>query len=93
MSVRYLTIRKFATESGYTEKAIRNKLHDGTWEEGYVWRRAPDGRILIDTVGYEAWVETAQANDALGRARQALAKSLALTGALNSGSPRLPKLT
>jgi hypothetical protein len=25
--------------------------------EGQVWRRAPDGRILIDMEGYRRWVE------------------------------------
>jgi len=92
MSVRYLTIRKFAAESGYTENAIRAKIHRGVWREGEVWINAPDGRQLIDTKGYESWVETAQATDALKKARQALAKSLARTGPLSPGSPRLPKL-
>jgi hypothetical protein len=56
--MRYLTIRKFSSESGYTEAAVRSKIQDGTWLEDRVWRRAPDRRILIDVEGYEAWVET-----------------------------------
>jgi len=55
--MRYLTIRKFASESGYTEAAVRSKIADGTWVKDQVWRHAPDGRVLIDVVGYEAWVE------------------------------------
>lgn len=55
--MRYLTIRKFSNESGYTEAAIRSKIADGTWLKDYVWRKAPDGRVLIDVDGYEAWVE------------------------------------
>ena len=55
--MRYVTIRKFSSESGYTEAAIRAKIQDGTWMKDYVWRKAPDGRILIDVEGYEAWVE------------------------------------
>lgn len=55
--MRYLTIRKFSTESGYTEAAVRSKIADGTWVEDQVWRHAPDGRVLIDVIGYEAWVE------------------------------------
>jgi len=55
--MRYLTIRKFSSESGYTEAAIRAKIQDGTWMKDYVWQKAPDGRILIDVEGYEAWVE------------------------------------
>lgn len=55
--MRYLTIRKFSSESGYTEAAVRAKIADGTWLKDYVWRKAPDGRVLIDVIGYEAWVE------------------------------------
>jgi hypothetical protein len=55
--LRYLTIPKFAAESGYTEDAIRSKIRDGVWAEGAVWHRAPDNRILIDVLGFEKWVE------------------------------------
>lgn len=55
--MRYVTVRKFSSESGYTEAAIRSKIADGTWGKDYVWRKAPDGRVLIDVEGYEAWVE------------------------------------
>lgn len=55
--LRYLTIRKFATESGYSENAVRSKIHDGIWREGQEWKRAPDGRVLIDVEGYQRWVE------------------------------------
>ncbi|MCU0089974.1 excisionase [Pseudomonas koreensis] len=55
--MRYLTVRKFASESGYTEAAVRSKIADGTWIGDQVWRHAPDGRVLIDVIGFEAWVE------------------------------------
>jgi len=55
--MRYLTVRKFSSESGYTEAAVRSKIADGTWVKDQVWRKAPDGRVLIDVKGYEAWVE------------------------------------
>ncbi len=54
MPVRYLTIQKFASESGYTPAAVQAKIKDGIWPEGTVWRKAPDGRILIDSLGYES---------------------------------------
>lgn len=54
--LRHVTISKFATESGYTENAIRMKIKNGVWLEGVVWIKSPDGRILIDTEGYEKWV-------------------------------------
>lgn len=55
--MRYMTIRKFASESGYSEDAIRSKIRDGIWRLGEIWYKAPDGRTLIDTEGYESWVE------------------------------------
>ncbi len=56
-SLRYLTIKKFAAESGYTEDAIRSKIKNGVWLMGRVWVKSPDGRVLIDVQGYERWVE------------------------------------
>lgn len=56
--IRYMTIPKFAAETGYTEDAIRTKIRDGIWPKGQVWIKAPDNRILIDVQGYEKWVET-----------------------------------
>lgn len=55
--LRYLTIPKFAELSGYTPAAIRSKIRDAIWREGQEWRRAPDGRILVDVDGYHRWVE------------------------------------
>jgi hypothetical protein len=55
--LRYVTVKKFAAESGYTEDAIRAKLKNGVWLEGQIWRKAPDGRNLIDVQAYERWVE------------------------------------
>ena len=59
--IRYVTIPKFATESGYTENAIRSKIRDGIWREGQEWKRAPDGRVLVDVDGYHRWVEMGSA--------------------------------
>ncbi len=58
----YITISKFATESGYSEHAIRTKIRDLIWcEANGVVAKAPDGRVLISTKGYEKWVEMGQA--------------------------------
>jgi hypothetical protein len=57
--VRFVTIDKHALESGYTQHAIRAKIRDGVWREGEVWVKAPDGRILIDAEGYDAWAASA----------------------------------
>lgn len=59
--LRYVTISKFATESGYSEDAIRTKIRDGIWREGQEWRKAPDGRVLVDVEGYYRWVEAGKA--------------------------------
>lgn len=53
--IRYVTVRRFSEASGYTEHAIRTKIRDGVWREGQEWVKAPDGRILIDAEGYNAW--------------------------------------
>lgn len=53
--LRYVTIKKFAELSGYTEDAIRSKIQRGDWLEGAVFIKAPDGRNLIDLEGFEKW--------------------------------------
>ena len=56
---RYVLLPVAALATGYTVKAMERKIERGDWVEGKVWRRAPDGRILIDLVGYHKWVENA----------------------------------
>jgi hypothetical protein len=53
----YLTIEKFAIESGYTAGAIRAKIKEGVWSEGYQYIRAPDSRVLVSVEGFEKWAE------------------------------------
>jgi hypothetical protein len=55
--INWVTIRRFSELSGYTEDAVRSKIADGTWLSGWVWRKAPDGRILVSIRGYEEWAE------------------------------------
>lgn len=54
--MQYVTIKKFSEMSGYTPDAIKSKIKRGDWIQGHVWRKAPDGRTLIDTGGYDNWV-------------------------------------
>lgn len=56
---RYVLLPLANTVTGYTVKAMERKIERGDWIEGKVWRRAPDGHILIDLVGYENWVKSA----------------------------------
>lgn len=54
---RYVLLPLASLVTGYTVKAMERKIERGDWVEGKVWRRAPDGRILIDLAGYQKWVE------------------------------------
>lgn len=54
---RYVQLRVAELLTGYTEKAMNAKIDEGIWREGKEWRRAPDGRRLVDLQGYERWVE------------------------------------
>jgi len=54
--IEYKTIGRFAAESGYTDKAIREKIRKGVFPEGEVWLRSPDNRILISIEGFNQWV-------------------------------------
>ncbi|WP_413911857.1 excisionase [Candidatus Skiveiella danica] len=74
IAVRYMTIKRFADWSGYTPDAIRTKVRDGVWREGLEFKRAPDGRVLIDVEGYNEWVESANST-VFGPARSQPSKS------------------
>jgi hypothetical protein len=57
-SARYVTIELAAEKIGYSPKAIRRKIEEHVWRQGREYRRAPDGRLLVDMQGYEKWVES-----------------------------------
>lgn len=57
MSSRYVLLAAAHLLTGYTVKAMQRKIERGDWQEGKIWRRAPDGRIVIDMVGYQKWIE------------------------------------
>jgi hypothetical protein len=54
---RYVLLPLANLITGYSVKAMERKIERGDWVEGKVWRRAPDGRILVDLFGYQKWVE------------------------------------
>ncbi len=56
-AVKYVQLPVFETLTGYTVKAVRRKIEEGVWLEEREYRRAPDGRILVDLEGYNKWVE------------------------------------
>ena len=58
MSLKYITAKKLAEESGYTEDALRAKVLRGDFAEGVHYRRSPDGRIQFNVEEYTKWVES-----------------------------------
>src|SRR5208283_4794701 len=56
-TARYVLLPLANLLTGYSVKAMERKIERGDWQEGKVWRRAPDGHILIDVLGYQRWVE------------------------------------
>jgi hypothetical protein len=55
---RYVLLPLANLITGYSVKAMERKIERGDWQEGKVWRRAPDGHIMIDITGYQRWVES-----------------------------------
>jgi len=60
-TARYVLLPLANLLTGYSVKAMERKIERGDWQEGKVWRRAPDGRIVIDVLGYQRWVESPRA--------------------------------
>lgn len=58
--MKWITVKKFAGNSGYTIKAIYTKVERGVWKCDLHWRKAPDGRLFINSKEIENWVEGAQ---------------------------------
>lgn len=58
MNLPKITLQKLATESGYTEDALRSKIARGEFAEGIHYIKAPDGRIHFIVEAYLKWVES-----------------------------------
>jgi len=58
LPARYVLLPLANVLTGYTVKAVERKIERGDWEEGKVWRHAPDGHVMIDILGYHRWVES-----------------------------------
>ncbi|MBA6065678.1 excisionase [Pseudomonas soli] len=56
---RWVMIKRAAELTGYSVDAIEHKVKNGTWPQGRIWRKAPDGRIAINMVEYDKWAESA----------------------------------
>ncbi len=55
--MKWVTIKKLANLTGYTEDAIRAKIKKGVWIYGKHCHKAPDNRILFNTKEIELWIE------------------------------------
>lgn len=55
---KWVRAKKYAEMSGITERAITHKRTEGVWPEGVIWKKAPDGNIMINWQEADAWVET-----------------------------------
>lgn len=58
-SAPYVLIPKAAEMTGYTERAIKEKIAKGVWRQGLEWIKAPDGHRMINLPGVARWVESA----------------------------------
>lgn len=56
-SMRFVTIKKFSALTGYSEDAVRSKITRGDWLRDHMFRKAPDGRILMDIEAFNDWAE------------------------------------
>jgi hypothetical protein len=54
---QWVLVKKFCELTGYSDRAVENKRHEGIWLEGLIWKKAPDGKINIDMLEYYKWVE------------------------------------
>jgi hypothetical protein len=52
---RLVRVSLFAQLTGYSEKAVRNKIDRGDWREGVHFHKAPDGALLMDLEAYYQW--------------------------------------
>lgn len=55
--MKWKTLDKFSEESGMTKESIRALKKKGTWREKIHWTKAANGRIFINTVAVEQWIE------------------------------------
>lgn len=55
---QYVLISRASELTGYTERAIVEKIKRGVWLEGREWVKAPDGHRMISMKGFAQWVES-----------------------------------
>ena len=58
--VKFITVKKYAELTGYSEEAIRQKTKKGIWILNKEVTKAPDGRLMINIEEVEAWIRHKQ---------------------------------
>ena len=59
--MKYVTIKKLAELTGYSQDAIRAKIKRGIWRLNEHFIKSPDGRVQLKMEAIESWMETSQA--------------------------------
>jgi hypothetical protein len=54
---QWVLVHKVVELVGYSEDAIRCKIKKGVWLRDIHWRKAPDGRILVNLEAVRRWIE------------------------------------
>lgn len=55
--MKWKTLDQFSKESGMTKESIRALKKKGIWREKIHWTKAANGRIFINLVAVEQWIE------------------------------------
>ena len=55
--IKFVTIVKASEVTGYSEKAIYAKMDKGLWLRDVHWKKAPDGRRLVNLRAVEQWAD------------------------------------
>ena len=90
--LQFKTIKQFSKESGYSEKSIRHKLDKGVWGTGIRFK-APDGRVLISTEGFERWVQGTEVFHNIANHQSDLGSLTLENAGKKLSKARLPNLT
>lgn len=53
----YMTTKKLSETIGYSPEAIRNKTKKGVWIKNVHYKKAPDGRLMMNYEAIKKWIE------------------------------------
>ncbi len=57
VKLRFATIVITSVMTGYTVRAIEQKIANGVWPKGTMWKHAISDQIIIDLQAFVRWVE------------------------------------